>query len=434
MTFRRRLVVFFILIALVPSAALAGMLVLVSDDSREGKADARIAAGLETALALYEGQVVEARTQAERLASSPALARVLRDGDRGAAARFARRATRAPEVAAVEILDAARIVFGRAGPPDAIAFARVELTSAGDPVGAVGVSVLTAPAYAAELRRLTGRELVISREGRTLTATVGVPITSVGQGETADLSLPEGDFRARRVSLDADGAEGLLLLGPRKEGGLVGIGRAAAAILVGLMAIGFVLAYALARTLGGLHARVAEQAITDPLTGLWNRRRMDELLSREVDRASRFGHELTLVIVDVDDFKLINDRRGHPQGDAVLGTLGEIVTRTTRSIDVPARYGGDELALILVETAAEGGTALADRLREEVAETEARGPDGDSVRFTVSAGVATLPDAADSADTLIEAADKALLRAKRKGKNRTFRAPKRRKRRSSAGG
>src|SRR5206468_1397637 len=90
----------------------------------------------------------------------------------------------------------------------------------------------------------------------------------------------------------------------------------------------------------------------------------------EVSRALRFGHPISLIILDVDDFKAINDRQGHLQGDIVLETVADAVREAIRTIDVAARYGGDELALTLVETGREGATILAERLREQVRDTE----------------------------------------------------------------
>jgi diguanylate cyclase (GGDEF)-like protein len=137
----------------------------------------------------------------------------------------------------------------------------------------------------------------------------------------------------------------------------------------------------------------------------------------------RFGHETTMLVIDIDDFKEINDTLGHPQGDEVLKAIAETVRETTRSIDVGARYGGDELALLLLETGPEGALILAERLRERVAARPVPRTAGGTMNVTVSVGVATLPYAASDRDELIEAADQALLRAKRSGKNQTRVAP-----------
>jgi diguanylate cyclase (GGDEF)-like protein len=150
---------------------------------------------------------------------------------------------------------------------------------------------------------------------------------------------------------------------------------------------------------------------------------MAQTLDREVSRALRFGHPISLIILDVDDFKLINDRQGHMQGDMVLERVADVVRDATRLIDVAARYGGDELALILVETGREGATILGERLGERMRETMVPLRDGGSMAVTISVGVATIPDSASDLESLIDAADRALLRAKRAGKNQIRTAP-----------
>jgi diguanylate cyclase (GGDEF)-like protein len=184
-----------------------------------------------------------------------------------------------------------------------------------------------------------------------------------------------------------------------------------------------VFGYTLTRTLARLHAQVAEQAVTDPLTGLYNRRRMWDQLSREVLRAGRFRHPLSLLIFDIDDFKRINDEHGHLQGDDVLQEIGGIARDVARSVDFAARYGGDELALVLIETDAEGAATFAERLRATVRETDIPLREGGSMTVTTSVGAATLPDAADDVDSLVHAADTALREAKRAGKNQIRSAP-----------
>jgi diguanylate cyclase (GGDEF)-like protein len=150
---------------------------------------------------------------------------------------------------------------------------------------------------------------------------------------------------------------------------------------------------------------------------------MAETLDREVSRVLRFRHEISLIILDVDDFKRINDRLGHLQGDIVLETVADLVKDATRDIDVAARYGGDELALILVETGNEGATILAERVRERVRDTEVPLRDGGTMGVTISVGVATIPDSAEDLESLVDGADRALLRAKRSGKNQIRTAP-----------
>jgi diguanylate cyclase (GGDEF)-like protein len=169
-----------------------------------------------------------------------------------------------------------------------------------------------------------------------------------------------------------------------------------------------------------LHETVQRQAVTDELTGLFNHRRFQEVMTREVERARRFGHSLGLILLDLDDFKRINDQHGHLQGDRVLREVARVLLESCREIDEPARYGGEELAIALPQTdlagAAEFGERL--RLRIEALEIPVLGGNG-SVRITASVGAAALPQSAGTdKDALVAAADSALYRAKRLGKNR----------------
>lgn len=127
---------------------------------------------------------------------------------------------------------------------------------------------------------------------------------------------------------------------------------------------------------------------------------------------------MSILILDIDNFKSINDDMGHLQGDAVLRTISEIVLKTTRTIDVAARYGGDELALVLLETDAEEAMILAERLRDRIHDAEVPMRGGGSMSVTVSIGAATRTDDLDEMEDLIEAADQALLKAKRAGKDK----------------
>jgi diguanylate cyclase (GGDEF)-like protein len=422
-SFGRRLALFFLLIAIVPTAALIAIVLFVSNDSQRGKADARLAAGLQTAVSVYTQRTNEATADARRLAASPELADALRSGDRTSLGAFTSSATAEPGIESVTVLDNAGRQMAAAGSPDAVAFAQVGLTEEARPVGDLRVSTTTAQQYVAEVRQLTGRELVLSRGGSILASTVPPPSQGVQVDHTADLSTGGKDYRGHAITLNQRDGEALLLLGPPKSGGVLGIGGPALAILFWFMVAAVALAWALARTLTRLHQRVAEQAVTDPLTGLWNRRYMAQTLDREVSRALRFGHPISLIILDVDDFKLINDLQGHMQGDMVLERVSDVVRDATRLIDVAARYGGDELALILVETGREGATILGERLGERMRAVEVPLRDGGSMGVTISVGVATIPDSAHDLESLIDAADRALLRAKRAGKNQIRTAP-----------
>ena len=173
-----------------------------------------------------------------------------------------------------------------------------------------------------------------------------------------------------------------------------------------------------------LHELVSEQAVTDELTGLSNNRRFRELMTKEAARAERFGHELSLIMVDIDDFKQINDTYGHLQGDKVLRMVGRVLQIESRGVDEPARYGGEEFAVALPETGSEGALDLAERVRARIESEEVSRVGGaGTVSVTASIGTASMPGSASGAEGLIAAADMALYEAKRAGKNQIASAP-----------
>ena len=172
----------------------------------------------------------------------------------------------------------------------------------------------------------------------------------------------------------------------------------------------------------GLHETVERQAITDELTGLANRRSFQETLGREIERARRFDEPIGLVMIDIDDFKSVNDTYGHQTGDVVLREVGRVLRESLREIDTPARYGGEELAMILPETGLEGAFRLAERVRRRIEQLVVWAPDGEELRVTASFGAAAQPGPGADVRGLVEAADTALYEAKATGKNRTVRA------------
>ena len=167
-----------------------------------------------------------------------------------------------------------------------------------------------------------------------------------------------------------------------------------------------------------LHETVQRQAVTDELTGLSNLRHFHDTLSGEVERLRRFGGHVGLVMMDIDDFKAVNDTYGHQQGDIVLSKVARVLRELSRDIDEPARYGGEEMAVILPETDLAGAELAAERMRQAIEELQIERIDGDSpLGVTASFGVASLPECAKDKDSLIAEADAALYRAKRGGKN-----------------
>src|SRR3954451_287498 len=174
----------------------------------------------------------------------------------------------------------------------------------------------------------------------------------------------------------------------------------------------------------GLHETVQRQAVTDELTGLYNHRRFQEAIESEAERAKRFGQNLGLVMLDIDDFKQVNDSYGHQQGDRVLAEVARILKDSSREIDAPARYGGEELAVVLPGTDIEGAFNLAERVRHEIEGLRIPLPDGNgSLQVTASLGVAS-STASDHEEprALLARADAALYEAKRSGKNKVVRA------------
>jgi diguanylate cyclase (GGDEF)-like protein len=163
--------------------------------------------------------------------------------------------------------------------------------------------------------------------------------------------------------------------------------------------------------------RAEALSVTDDLTQLYNSRYLSQVLRRETKRASRNGRPLSLLFVDLDGFKSINDTHGHLFGSRALVEAASVIRASARETDMVARFGGDEFALILPDTGSEGAAAVGDRVRDRIAAFSFLRGDGLNIRLTVSVGVATLPDVAASADGLIQAADEAMYWVKDHGKN-----------------
>lgn len=170
--------------------------------------------------------------------------------------------------------------------------------------------------------------------------------------------------------------------------------------------------------LGDTLEALRRMATRDQLTGLLNRREFDRILHEERERTLRFGHTLALVMVDIDHFKSINDTHGHPAGDAVLREVARRVAAEVRSVDRAVRFGGEEFALILVQTDLAGGLDVARRVCAAIAREPILASDTVALHVTASTGVAVLPDDATSEAALIANADKALYHSKRTGRNR----------------
>ncbi len=165
-----------------------------------------------------------------------------------------------------------------------------------------------------------------------------------------------------------------------------------------------------------IYQRTEHEAVTDGLTGLYNHAFLTQSLRREVNRARRHDLTFSLLMFDLDNFKQVNDTRGHLEGDRVLVKSAALIRESLRDIDVPARYGGEEFSVILPETPRAGARLAAERIRARV-EGHFRKPKR-GVAVTISGGIATYPEDATSAEDLLRRADEALYRSKAAGKNR----------------
>jgi len=236
---------------------------------------------------------------------------------------------------------------------------------------------------------------------------------------TADLHLDE---RVRDESVATVLAFPLTSRGWR-VGVLVGVDRASSAcvpqLAPGLLRAVRTLLEPAATALDSalLLKRAETLSVTDDLTRLHNSRYLNQALRREAKRASRNGRPLSLLFIDLDGFKGVNDAHGHLFGSRALVEAAAVIRSSARETDVAARFGGDEFAVVLPDTGGEGAFAVGQRVRDRIAAHRFLAADGLDIHLTASVGVATLPDVAASADEVMHAADQAMYRVKESGKN-----------------
>ncbi len=282
-----------------------------------------------------------------------------------------------------------------------------------------------APCWAIVASDLSGQSSVLAERG--LTPEMGPAVSRIAawvmqRGEdfvTADL---RSDTRLKDAGVGSVIAFPLTCRG-RRVGALLGLdrvpsSRAPRMTLSNLRAVRVLLepaAVALDNAL--LLKRAEELSVTDDLTHLYNSRYLDQVLRRETKRASRSGRPLSLLFIDLDGFKNVNDTHGHLYGSRALVEASVVIKGSARETDMVARFGGDEFAIVLPDTGGEGAFAVGERIRDRLAAHLFLADDGLNMRLTGSVGVATLPDVANSAEELIQAADKAMYQVKDRGKN-----------------
>jgi diguanylate cyclase (GGDEF)-like protein len=284
---------------------------------------------------------------------------------------------------------------------------------------------IPAPCWAVVSSDLSGQLSVLADRG--LSPEMGAAVYTIAQwvmnkGQefvTADL---RSDARLRDTSVGAAIAFPLSCRG-RRVGALMGLDRDASAreprlAPTMLRAVRVLLEPAAVALDNALLLKRAEAlSVTDDLTHLYNSRYLNQVLRRETKRASRSGRPLSLLFIDLDGFKAINDTHGHLFGSRALVEAAAVIRGSARETDVVARFGGDEFALVLPDTGGDGAFAVGERIRVRIAGHKFLAVDGLDIRLTASVGVATLPDVAASADELVQAADKAMYQVKESGKN-----------------
>jgi diguanylate cyclase (GGDEF)-like protein len=613
MSYRGRLTLFFVLIVVLPMVAVAVLVSQVTTQSRNGKADATLATGLDTATALYRDDVQAAKGASTRLAQDPALGVALRSGDSARIVSTARRLANRYGVDALVLRDASGRQLATVGRPPPIAPYRLDLRGPGGPVGSLVGSTTTPLEYLADVRQHADLDAALVAAGRPISSTLRLGAATVpASGHSSDVDVADRELRAATTTLPGAGNLRLTLLAPRQSASFFSSSPVIAGVLVVFFAIALVFVAMLLRTLGGqvgamlgaarsigegdfsrkvpvvgsdemaglasefnkmsgrltaqmealrrqqvevdrsvrrigeafasgldrqallevvvetalgacaaqygtitlrgrdeaeaesgeaseaikavasaaeseaierddlvarehgggacalgspvrrlgespasvgamtvaregeafnraerdvflylvgqvsssieniaLHELVSQQAITDELTELSNNRRFRELIAKEAARANRFGHELSLLMLDIDDFKSVNDTYGHLQGDDVLRMVGRVLDSESRGVDEPARYGGEEFAVALPETGVVGALELGERIRSRIESESVPRIDGTGeVKVTASVGAATISGSGADEQGLIAAADAALYEAKRSGKNR----------------
>ena len=405
-----------LVVGVIPVVATVRILGANALQNERARADSALRAELQAASQELAQLGDDAANRADELARSPALQHAFIARDR---ARIKRIAAKSPGV--LFYLGRARVAGTR--PPVALSRS-ISLTVNSHRIGTVVATIALNHKLAARLRQATAHaqddRLLIVRQR-----------TVVGTGQHVQLrghTVQLGKQSYRGLLTRVPNAVGISLFALRPDMTINAsvqpyqrrIFYAALGSFALLVLVSLTFARPILNTLGDFR-RVASQAATDGLTGLANRRSFDDELALEWRRAERVGDSLALLLIDLDNFKSVNDGLGHQAGDAVLRRVAAILDSGARQVDLAARYGGEEFALLAPETDLIGATKLAERLRVELEAATIQVPNGSEVSVTASFGVAVKGEL-ERAEQLVAAADQALYEAKRNGKNRVVAA------------
>jgi diguanylate cyclase (GGDEF)-like protein len=422
---RAALVVFLLFCALI--AGIVFTLDLSARRSNSQQAATELAGTARVAASTFSTMHANLRARVGELAASNSLQQALLHRD----------ASRLRALAASH--DARVMIRGRAYgklPSGPRITATATITRDGRAVARVTMAVPMDSSLLAVLQRATPMPkhaaLVLVQRGQV---TAGGPAGASANVEKGHIELGKVSFLAKDTKLDSGGAS-LVAVEPVSavQARLSAYRRRllfAAAITLALAAG---LATRLARPVARIFADLAHLTLaaeTDSLTNIANRRALDQRLDEEVDHARRLGTNVAFVIADIDNFKSVNDRFGHQTGDEVLRRVAAVFTDAVRQLDLPGRYGGEEIAVVGPGTNLTGARGLAEKIRARIEELELTTPDGDQLKVTASFGAACFP-AQTSVEELVAAADAALYEAKRNGKNRVVTATAKRKTRRQA--
>ena len=426
MSFRRRLLLSVVLILLVPVVLIVVLFLALSRETQDARSDARISGALPAVVATYQDAVEAADRAAGETGRDSDLAAAV-TGPASARPLLLRRLAEEHGLTWLEVTGAG-IGPTQAGPGSPFAIAETKVRT---PRGVVRlrVSVSGHQDFRDDADDLVSLPVASGLGIRVVASDPALPRDVFDLDglppQTITVEASPNDLRARVFELRGEGGPPtrIAIAAPLSESILAGNGALIAVFILAFIAMAALSAIFLLRGLGREHEGVVQQALTDGLTGLANHRRFRESIDQESERSERYKHDMSVLLMDLDNFKAVNDTYGHPQGDEVLRRVADVLRAESRNIDLPARYGGEEFAILLPETDVRGAAEVGDRIRRRLERT--RIPvDGaeEPLVMTGSIGVAGTPDFPLTPTELIEAADQALYEAKRAGKDRVVRA------------